>query len=48
MVYIGLDQDGVDDRRKKRQDWLKAVTITVRAVAAVAALVIGSQQLGIR
>ena len=35
-------------KRKDRRDILKALGITVLVIAAVAAVVIGSQQLGIR
>ena len=39
---------GAEEKKQDRRDILKAVGIAVLVIAAVAAVVIGSQQLGIR
>ena len=47
MIYRGVKLP-VEKKKKRRKDWLKAVVIAVLAVAVIAAVVIGVQQLGLR
>ena len=47
MIYRGVKK-GVKDKKQDRRDILKAGEITVLMVAAMAAMVIRTQQLGIR
>ena len=47
MIYRGVKMTGEAERKKGRRDWLKAVGYAALAVAVVAAVVIGTQQLGI-
>ena len=47
MIYRGVKMP-VEEKKKRRKDWLKAVAVTVLAVAVIAAVIIGVQQLGLR
>ena len=47
MIYRGVKMTGEEERKKGRHDWLKAIGYAVLAAAVVAAVVIGTQQLGI-
>ena len=47
MIYRGLKLP-VEEKKKRRKDWLRAVVIAVLAVAAIAAVVVGVLQLGLR
>ena len=48
MIYRGVKMGADEEKKRGRRDWLKAVGITVLVVAAAAAFVLGTQQLGIR
>ena len=48
MICGGVKMTGEEVRRNVWRDWLKAVGYTALVVVLVAAVVVGSQQLGIR
>ena len=47
MIYRGVKMEA-EEKKKNCRDLLKAVGLTVMVVALVAAVVLGTQQLGIR
>ena len=47
MIYRGVKMTGKAERKKEKRDWLRAVWYFVLGAALIAAVVIGTEQLGL-